>query len=101
MKKIIVTLLSVVVCVAIFAGNYKLPNKELVCWENQTSTIQYNSYRVEVRLTGKCDFNVWGEVTLGNQSKPFMIRAGETQTNVDFENLDNGRRYSISVKVKN
>ena len=101
MKKLLIFVLSMSLCIAAFAGQKKLSNGEVVFWENQTSVIEYNSYRVEVILTGKCDFNVWGEVSLGGQSKPFMIRAGETKANVDFEKLDNGRRYSISVTVKN
>lgn len=101
MKKLLLFVVSMFLCIAAFAGQKKLSNGEVVFWENQTSVIEYNSYRVEVSLTGKCDFNVWGEVSLGGQSKSFMIRAGETKANVDFENLDNGRRYSISVTVKN
>ena len=101
MKKLLLLIVSTSLCIAAFAGQKKLSNEEVVFWGNQTSVIQYNSYRVEVALTGKCDFNVWGEVTVDGQSKPFMIRAGENKANVDFENLDNGRRYDISVTVKN
>ena len=101
MKKIIIALISILICVAAFAGTKKLSNGEVVFWRDQTELIQYNSYSVEVSLSGKCDFNVWGEVSLGGQSKSFMIRAGETKAYVDFENLENGRRYSISVRVNN
>lgn len=101
MKKIVIALLSILICVVAFAGTKRLSNGEAIYWQDQTPVIEYNSYRVELSLTGKCDFNVWGEVSVGGQSKSFMIRAGETSGYVDFENLDNGRRYSISVRVNN
>lgn len=101
MKKIIIALLSVLICVAAFAGTKKLSNGEVLFWDDQTEVVNYNCYRVDLSLTGVCDFNVWGEVTLGGQSKSFMIRAGETKGYVDFENLENGRRYSVSVRVNN
>lgn len=101
MKRIIIALLSVLICVVAFAGSKRLPNGESIFWQDQTERIEWNSYRVELSLSGKCDFNVWGEVSLGGQSKSFMIRAGETKGYVDFENLENGRRYSVSVSVNN
>ena len=101
MKKLIIALLTISICIAAFAGQKKLSNGAVVFWDDQTELIQYNSYRVEIKLTDKCDFNVWGEVRVGGQSKPFMISAGEKRGYVDFENLENGRRYSIDVTVKN
>lgn len=101
MKKIIAVFMTVFVCMLAFAGQKSFPNGAIAFWEDQTSVIEYNSYRVEVRLSEKCDFNVWGSVTVGGQSKPLFIDAGKTMGYVDFENLDNGRRYSVSVVIRN
>ena len=101
MKKLLLLLVAISTCMVAFAGRKNLPNGKVVYWSDQTQVIQYNSCRVEIRITGECDFNVWGEVKLGDQRKPFMIYAGETKANIDFDNLDNGRRYNISVTVKN
>ncbi|MCM1531308.1 MAG: hypothetical protein NC048_05260 [Bacteroides sp.] len=101
MKKIIVVTMTIFVWMVAFAGQKSLPNGAVAFWQDQTSVIEYNSYRIEVQLSKKCDFNVWGTVTVGGQSKPLFIDAGKTMGYVDFENLDNGRRYSVSVVIKN
>lgn len=101
MKRIIAVLMIVSVCMLAFAGQKGLPNGAIAFWEDQTKVIEYNSYRVEVKLSKKCEFNVYGSVTVGGQSKNLFINAGETIGYVDFENLDNGRRYPVSVVIRN
>lgn len=100
MKKIIAVFVAISVCMQVFAGQKNLPNGATAFWEDQTSIIEYNNYRVEVRLSKKCDFSVYGSVTVGGQSKNLFIDAGKTMGYVDFENLQNGRRYSVSVTIQ-
>lgn len=68
-------------------------------WSDRTEPIEYNSYAVEIKLTGPVDFNVTGTVYCGEQSKPIYIEAGKTRQTIGFDNLSNQRRYDIIVKL--
>lgn len=100
MKKILI-ILSMLIALNVYAGSKKLRNGAVAMWQDQTEVIQYNSYRVVISLSDKCDYNVYGSVSLGGQSKNFFIHAGETSGYVDFGGLENGRRYSVSVQINN
>ena len=99
-------LLTLICPLATFAGIETLSDgKTSVYWDNQTSTITYNSYRVDIKLTDTYEKNVWGSVDLfydgkGAGSKSFMIKAGEKRADVDFDNLKNNIRYEIKVTIK-
>ena len=82
-----------------FADAKKLSDGNIIMWDSETTRIQYESYRVEIKLYQTSEFNVWGTVSLDGQTKNFLIYAGETSTYVDFENLTNGKFYQISVNV--
>lgn len=88
-----------------FAGEERLNDgKTVVYWDDCTTTIRYNSYRVYINLTDTYEKNVWGYVELigCNETVPknFMIRAGERNTYVDFDDLSNDITYRIKVTVK-
>ncbi len=104
MKKIILTLL-VLFSISAYAGQKKLNNGSVAFWDDVTEVIQYNSYRVNITLTDKCDFDVWGTVylkgTYGEKQANFIIPAGSTQGYADFEGLKNDTRYRISVSIRN
>ena len=100
MKKLI-AIIAILLPMLMFAGNYKMKDgKTIVMWENSTPVIEYNSCRVIIQLTDRVDYNVYGTVYLGDKPEPFMIEAGQKSTSVDFDNLSNGKRYTISVDVK-
>lgn len=102
MRKILLSLLCFFFCsIMAFAGEKKLPNGEIAFWDDNSPVIEYKSLAVEVKLTGKCDFNVWGSVTVGDQTKNLFIPAGKLRAVVYFENLENGRRYYPVVEIKN
>lgn len=88
-----------------FAGRETLDDgKTIAFWNDQTETILYNSYRVDVKLTKPYSKNVWGSVALyydGKcaERKNFMIRIGEKKVDVDFDNLSNNIRYEIVVTI--
>lgn len=98
MKKIIV-ILFLLVAFNVYAGQKRLANGVVAMWQDTTQPILYNSYRVTVSLSERCNYDIYGTVYLGNQSKSFSIPAGSKSGFADFENLDNGRRYSISVSI--
>jgi len=100
MKKILI-ILSVLIAFNVYAGSKKLPNGVVAMWQDQTEVIRYNSCRIEIRLSEKCDYNVYGSISLGGQSRNFFINAGETSGYVDFEGLENGRRYFVNVQINN
>ncbi len=101
MKKFIAVLSALIFAFVVYADAIKLPDGNVIMWQNKTSSILYESYRVEIDLYQPSSFNVWGTVTLGGQTKNFLIYAGETSTYVDFEGLTNGKCYQIFVKVNN
>lgn len=101
MKKIFAILAFLSISLGVFPDSKRLPDGNVIMWQSETSRIIYESYRVEIKLYEKSDFNVWGTVTLGGQTKNFLIYAGETSTYVDFDGLTNGKFYTISVNVKN
>ncbi len=105
MKKI---LLALLMCISIsaFAGRKQLSNGSVAFWDDNTPVIEWNSCRIPIQLTDKCDFNVWGTVYLTGQSgdthqRNFIIKAGETNGYADFEGLKNGCRYYIKVVINN
>lgn len=101
MKRVVMSMLLLVTCLVVSAGSKKLPNGEVAYWDDRTGNLEYGCYRAEIKLSEKCDFNVWGEITIGKQSKSFMIKAGETSGYADFENLDkSGHRVSVTIKNK-
>lgn len=104
--RFLLSIISLVCALSISAGMIKIGNDNALTWDDQTESIQYNNYRVVVRLNKAVNYNVWGEVTLTYQgrtiqTKPLFISAGETSGHAGFENLDNGRRYTIVVKINN
>lgn len=108
MKKIIIFI--VVSCAVIaYAGNKQLKDGTLIFWDDTTEVIQYNSYRVEVRLYEPSAQNVFGSVTLEDRvsgkvyrgDNNLFISAGEKRGYVDFSGLKNGYRYSVRVKINN
>ena len=101
MKKLTSILFAIFLSVTLLAGSMKLSDGNVIMWQSETTRIQYESYRVEIKLYQTSEFNVWGTVTLGDQTKNFLIYAGETSTFVNFENLTNGRFYQITIKVNN
>jgi len=102
MKKILIILTALLSFnINVYAGQKALKGGAVACWQDTTGVIQYNSYRVVITLTDRCDFNVYGDVYVGGQSKTFFINAGEKSGYVDFDGLENGRRYSINVNVRN
>lgn len=101
MKKIIILISALALSTMIYADAVKLSDGNVIMWQNETSRILYESYRVEIQLYTTSNFNVCGTVTLGNQTKNFIIYAGEKKTYVDFENLDNGKFYQVYVNILN
>lgn len=104
MKKFLLIFL-IFASISAFAGQKKLSNGSVAFWDDTTEVIQYNSCRVYVNLTDKCDFDVWGTVYLkgpyGEQQANFTISAGSTRGYADFEGLRNDTRYRISVSIRN
>lgn len=101
MKRLVFVLFAIMTSLAVSAGVKKLPNGEVASWQDKTGKIEYESYRVEILLSGKCDFNVWGEIKVNKKTQPFMIESGETKGFADFEGLKNGESYNITVTIKN
>lgn len=106
MKRLIL-LFSVILAVSAYCGNKTLKDKTYIYWDDSTETIQYNSYRVYVKMTDTSNQNVFGGVYLYDTNgkcvgdKNLFIPAGEMSGYVDFEGLSNGIRYRIKVKINN
>lgn len=106
MKRILL-ILSVILAFSAFAGQKNLKDGTSVYWDDSTTTINYNSYRVTVHLTKATNQNVFGSVILydcnGKRAgdKNLFISAGEKSANVDFDGLNNGVRYQIQVTINN
>ena len=103
MKKIILATLMALLSITAFAGQKAIKSDgTVVYWEDRTEVIKWNDYGVVIKLTGKCVENVVGSVSLNGQpSKNFCIPAGQTETVVTFDNLENGVRYDVSVSLLN
>ena len=101
MKKWTILFCALIISITSFAEALRLSDGNVIMWQRETTKIQYESYRVEIVLYQTSEFNVFGTVSLGNQTKNFIIYAGETSTYVDFDNLTNGKYYPISVKINN
>lgn len=106
MKKLLLVLLMFVSTFA-FADTKRLSNGSVAMWNDCTSVIKWNSYRVEITLSEECDFNVYGTIYIrGGHSGDrhqgnFIIEAGDKKGYVDFEGLENDTRYYITVKIRN
>lgn len=105
MRKFLI-FLSVLLPIVSFAGQQTLDDgKTFAYWDDQTSTITYNSYRVDIKLNDTYSNNVWGTVELfydgrSAGSKNFMIKAGSKRVDIDFDNLSNDIRYEIKVTIR-
>ena len=99
MRKIFLVLTFLSVCVLGFAGSKKITKDVYVFWPDQTETIEYNSYSVVIRVSNPVDFNITGTLYCNGETKPIFIEAGKLEKRINLDNLDNGRRYGITVKL--
>ncbi len=99
MNKLLFAFLLVFLSLSSFAGSKKLTKDVIIFWHDRTEPIEYNSYAIEIKLSGPIDFHVTGTVYCDEQSKPIYIEAGKTHQTIYFDNLSNQRRYDIIVKL--
>lgn len=99
MRRSLFAFLLLSLSISSFAGSKKITKDVIAFWSDRTEPIEYNSYAVEIKLSGPIDFNVSGTVYLDEQSKPIYIEAGKTRQTIYFDNLSNQRRYDIIVKL--